>query len=133
MVIFILLLMAEILHQLRSVVYPIIYRVSAPSQVVVGGFNDFPLSFPCEKNPIHQARASDARDGSCGGRRSVTTLDQSCPWLGRHFVATHHSSQAGESFNFLGGNSPDVFFFFEKFKLLFHGSKWQSNNRKLVN
>ena len=30
-----LLLMAEILHQLRLVVYPIIYRVSAPSQVVV--------------------------------------------------------------------------------------------------
>ena len=31
---FIILLMAEILHQLRLVVYPIIYRVSAPSQVV---------------------------------------------------------------------------------------------------
>ena len=30
-----LLLMAEILHQFRLVVYPIIYRVSAPSQVVV--------------------------------------------------------------------------------------------------
>ncbi len=29
-----ILLMAEILHQLRLVVYPIIYRVSAPSQVV---------------------------------------------------------------------------------------------------
>ncbi len=33
-----LLLMAEILHQLRLVVYPIIYRVSAPSQVVIAGF-----------------------------------------------------------------------------------------------
>ena len=30
----ILLLMAEILHQLRLVVYPIIYKVLAPSQVV---------------------------------------------------------------------------------------------------
>ncbi len=29
-----ILLMAEILHQLRLVVFPIIYRVSAPSQVV---------------------------------------------------------------------------------------------------
>ena len=31
-------LMAEILHQLRLVVYPIIYRVSAPSQVVIARF-----------------------------------------------------------------------------------------------
>ena len=31
--------MAEILHQLRLVVYPIIYRVSAPSQVVVSDFS----------------------------------------------------------------------------------------------
>ena len=29
-----ILLMAELLHQLRLVVYPVIYRVSAPSQVV---------------------------------------------------------------------------------------------------
>ena len=29
-----ILLMAEILHQLRLVVFPIMYRVSAPSQVV---------------------------------------------------------------------------------------------------
>ena len=36
--IMILLLMAEILHQLRLVVFPIIYRVSAPSQVVIAGF-----------------------------------------------------------------------------------------------
>ena len=34
-----LLLMAEILHQLRLVVYPIVYRVSAPSQVVVWDFS----------------------------------------------------------------------------------------------
>ena len=33
-----ILLMAEILHQLRLVVYPNIYRVSAPSQVVIAGF-----------------------------------------------------------------------------------------------
>ena len=40
-----ILLMAEILHQLRLVVYPIIYRVSAPSQVVVGDFShqQYPL------------------------------------------------------------------------------------------
>ena len=31
--------MAEILHQFRLVVYPIIYRVSAPSQVVVWDFS----------------------------------------------------------------------------------------------
>ena len=31
-------LMAEILHQLRLVVFPIIYRVSAPPQVVIAGF-----------------------------------------------------------------------------------------------
>ena len=34
-----ILLMAEILHQLRLVVFPIIYRVSAPSQVVVWDFS----------------------------------------------------------------------------------------------
>ena len=34
-----LLLMAEILHQLSLVVFPIIYRVSAPSQVVVWDFS----------------------------------------------------------------------------------------------
>ena len=34
-----MLLMAEILHQLRLVVFPIIYRVSAPSQVVVWDFS----------------------------------------------------------------------------------------------
>ena len=35
-----LLLMAEILHQLRLVVYPIIYQVSAPSQVVGDGISE---------------------------------------------------------------------------------------------
>ena len=35
----VLLLMAEILHQLRLVVFPIIYRVSAPFQVVVWDFS----------------------------------------------------------------------------------------------
>ena len=35
----VILLMAEILHQLRLVVFPIIYRVSAPSQVVVWDFS----------------------------------------------------------------------------------------------
>ena len=34
-----LLLMAEILHQLRLVVFPIIDRVSAPSQVVGNGIS----------------------------------------------------------------------------------------------
>ena len=34
----IILLMVEFLHQLRLVVYPIIYRVLAPSQVVVWDF-----------------------------------------------------------------------------------------------
>ena len=44
-----ILLMAEILHQLRLVVYPIIYRVSAPSQVVgneisaINSINHHPL------------------------------------------------------------------------------------------
>ena len=33
-----IVLMAEILHQLRLVVYPIIYKVLAPSQVVVWDF-----------------------------------------------------------------------------------------------
>ena len=33
-----ILLMEEILHQLRLVVYPIIYRVLAPSRVVVWDF-----------------------------------------------------------------------------------------------
>ena len=35
----VILLMAEILHQLRLVVFPIIYRVSAPSQVVGNGIS----------------------------------------------------------------------------------------------
>ena len=34
-----ILLMAEILHQLRLVFFPIIYRVSAPSQVVLWDFS----------------------------------------------------------------------------------------------
>ena len=34
----VILLMEEILHQLRLVVYPIIYRVLAPSQVVIARF-----------------------------------------------------------------------------------------------
>ncbi len=36
--ILVILLMAEILHQFRLVVYPIIYRVSAPFQVVIARF-----------------------------------------------------------------------------------------------
>ncbi len=45
----VILLMAEILHQLMLVVFPIIYRVSAPSQVVsrISSINSILCSSSC--------------------------------------------------------------------------------------
>ena len=65
--------MAEILHQLRLVVFPIIYRVSAPSQVVVWDFSHQQyvsfregrsLQFGKFSGPKNSQHPSPSREGS---------------------------------------------------------------------
>ena len=63
---------SEILHQLRLVVYPIIYGVLAPSQVVIAGFLNhqqylWKLDFACgvrwtKSRPKHSEKRSNASD-----------------------------------------------------------------------
>ena len=75
--------MEEILHQLKLVVYPIIYKVLAPSQVVIWDFwtiNSMSILFvPCTPVVISKLL------GSCHHQPSTTTMQDmwSTIWRGR--------------------------------------------------